>query len=326
MAVESGYNPGAIGGVGEIRLMQILPSTARMLGFGGSLSELAVPATNIHYGVMYLAEAWRLAGGDLCTAVMKYRAGHGETRFSYRSVDYCVAVRSKLIARGFPVTGSVPVATFGEPGGGGGGGGCRKCDRPRSDRECQPCSAEHPTEHACPTGAGRALNCQRPHRSLRLCIGCGRLEAWTAASPATDTLKIADFEPCALSILRCFSSRALHPMRPRKISPSRSRKLGSAVSRRRPKATRRPAVRIRQHSRRAAAIWQEFRSVGHSLSATAADLHNPDGPALNAIGDSIVCNWRTPHCGEFGRALQFSASARLVSEISRHDVSQRRLA
>jgi soluble lytic murein transglycosylase-like protein len=28
MAVESGYNPGAIGGVGEIGLMQILPSTA----------------------------------------------------------------------------------------------------------------------------------------------------------------------------------------------------------------------------------------------------------------------------------------------------------
>jgi soluble lytic murein transglycosylase-like protein len=127
MAVESGYNPGAVGGVGEIGLMQILPSTARMLGFGGSLSELAVPATNIRYGVMYLAEAWRLAGGDLCTAVMKYRAGHGETRFSYRSVDYCVAVRSKLIARGFPVTGSVPVATFGEAGGGGGGGGYRKC-------------------------------------------------------------------------------------------------------------------------------------------------------------------------------------------------------
>jgi hypothetical protein len=32
----------------------------------------------------------------------------------------------KLIARGFPVTGNVPVATFGEPGGGGGGGGCRR--------------------------------------------------------------------------------------------------------------------------------------------------------------------------------------------------------
>ncbi len=128
MAVESGYNPAAIGGVGEIGLMQILPSTARMLGFVGSNADLAVPATNIHYGVTYLARAWRLAGADLCTAVMKYRAGHGETRFSYLSVNYCVAVRGKLLARGFKVTGGVPVATFGEPGGGGGAGGagCRR--------------------------------------------------------------------------------------------------------------------------------------------------------------------------------------------------------
>ncbi len=126
MAVESGYNPGAIGGVGEIGLMQLLPSTARMLGFSGSLADLAVPETNIRYGVAYLAQAWRLAGGDLCTAVMKYRAGHGETRFSYLSVNYCLAVRSKLAARGFHVTGSVPVATFGEPGRVGAGCG-RKC-------------------------------------------------------------------------------------------------------------------------------------------------------------------------------------------------------
>ncbi|OCX29440.1 transglycosylase [Bradyrhizobium sp. UASWS1016] len=131
MGVESGYNPDVIGGVGEIGLMQLLPSTARMLGFSGSLAELAIPENNIHFGVMYLARAWRLAGGDLCTAVMKYRAGHGETRFSYLSVNYCVAVRARLFARGFRVTGTVPVATFGEPGrsgGGGGGGGCgRKC-------------------------------------------------------------------------------------------------------------------------------------------------------------------------------------------------------
>lgn len=131
MGVESGYNPDVIGGVGEIGLMQLLPSTARMLGFSGSLAELAIPENNIHFGVMYLARAWRLAGGDLCTAVMKYRAGHGETRFSYLSVNYCVAVRARLFARGFRVTGAVPVATFGEPGrsgGGGGGGGCgRKC-------------------------------------------------------------------------------------------------------------------------------------------------------------------------------------------------------
>jgi soluble lytic murein transglycosylase-like protein len=128
MAVESGYNPGAIGGAGEIGLMQLLPSTARMMGFTGSNADLAVPETNIHYGVAYLAQAWHLAGGDICTAVMKYRAGHGETRFSFLSVDYCLAVRSKLRERGYPVTGIVPVATFGERGGGGGGGGCgRHC-------------------------------------------------------------------------------------------------------------------------------------------------------------------------------------------------------
>lgn len=115
MSVESGYNAAAIGGVGEIGLMQILPSTARMLGFVGSNADLAVPATNIRYGVTYLAQAWRLSGGDLCTAVMKYRAGHGETRFSYLSVDYCRKVRAKLTARGFAVTGVLPTPTFGSP-------------------------------------------------------------------------------------------------------------------------------------------------------------------------------------------------------------------
>ncbi|HXH46573.1 MAG TPA: transglycosylase SLT domain-containing protein [Bradyrhizobium sp.] len=117
MAVESGYNAGAIGAVGEIGLMQIRPATARMLGFTGSDAALAVPETNIHYGVTYLGQAWRLAGADLCTAVMKYRAGHGETRFSFLSVNYCLAVRSRLLARGFRVTGQVPVATFGDPRG-----------------------------------------------------------------------------------------------------------------------------------------------------------------------------------------------------------------
>jgi soluble lytic murein transglycosylase-like protein len=129
MAVESGFNPGAIGAAGEIGLMQILPSTARMLGFVGSNVDLAVPETNVHFGVIYLAQAWRLAGGDLCTAVMKYRAGHGETRFSYLSVNYCLAVRAKLMARGYQVTGTVPVATFGGTGSGAGPSLGRGCGR-----------------------------------------------------------------------------------------------------------------------------------------------------------------------------------------------------
>lgn len=115
MAVESGYNPATVGADGEIGLMQLMPATAAMLGFTGTLAELAVPETNIRYGVMYLAAAWQLAGQDICTATMKYRAGHGETRFSVRSVDYCIRVRAHLAARGFPVTGTVPVPTFGQP-------------------------------------------------------------------------------------------------------------------------------------------------------------------------------------------------------------------
>lgn len=111
--VESGYHPGAVGGSGEVGLMQVMPSTARMLGFTGTNSELATPEVNVRYGVAYLAQAWRLAGQDICTATMKYRAGHGETRFSYLSVDYCVRVRAKLAARGYPVTGTVPAPSFG---------------------------------------------------------------------------------------------------------------------------------------------------------------------------------------------------------------------
>jgi Transglycosylase SLT domain len=129
MAVESRYNSAVIGNDGEIGLMQVMLPTARMLGFTGTEAELADPSTNIHYGVKYLAGAWRLAGEDLCTATMKYRAGHGETRFSFLSVDYCMRVRDHLAASGVKVTGSVPQPTFGGTSGGGGTGGARTRSR-----------------------------------------------------------------------------------------------------------------------------------------------------------------------------------------------------
>ncbi len=113
MRTESAYKPGARGAAGEIGLMQVMPPTARMLGFTGTLEDLAVPETNIRLGVRYLAEAWRLADGDICTAVMKYRAGHNERRFSVLSVRYCQQVRSHLASVGYQVTGIVPEPTFG---------------------------------------------------------------------------------------------------------------------------------------------------------------------------------------------------------------------
>lgn len=100
--VESNYDPTVIGRVGEIGLMQVRPETAAMLGFKGSNEELAKPEVNVHYGVIYLSKAWRLANGDLCRALMKYRAGHGEEVMTQRSVDYCRRARNHLAALGSP--------------------------------------------------------------------------------------------------------------------------------------------------------------------------------------------------------------------------------
>src|SRR5262245_1716188 len=56
--IESDYQPNKIGAAGEIGLMQVLPSTAKFLGFGGMDTELAEPTTNVRLGVNYLAKAW----------------------------------------------------------------------------------------------------------------------------------------------------------------------------------------------------------------------------------------------------------------------------
>jgi soluble lytic murein transglycosylase-like protein len=101
-AVESGYNPAARGAADEVGLMQVRPETARMLGFTGDLADLALPEINIHYGVIYLSQAWRLTGGDLCRTFMKYRAGHGEEVMSPPSVIYCGRARAHLAAAGSP--------------------------------------------------------------------------------------------------------------------------------------------------------------------------------------------------------------------------------
>jgi soluble lytic murein transglycosylase-like protein len=96
--VESGYNSAVIGSAGEVGLMQVQLETAAMLGFKGNATELAEPDLNIHYGVLYLSRAWRLAGGDLCRTLMKYRAGHDEEEMNPRSQVYCNRARNRLLA------------------------------------------------------------------------------------------------------------------------------------------------------------------------------------------------------------------------------------
>ncbi|ACK49486.1 Lytic transglycosylase catalytic [Methylocella silvestris BL2] len=117
VSIESGYDPSVIGGVGEIGLMQVRPETAAMLGFRGDSAELAQPEVNIRYGVAYLAEAWRLAGGDLCRALMKYRAGHGEEQMSALSIIYCGRARAHLAAIGSPFAAGASVPMIADAAG-----------------------------------------------------------------------------------------------------------------------------------------------------------------------------------------------------------------
>ena len=109
--IESGFDPSAVGTVGEVGLMQVRPQTAAMLGFAGLPSELARPDQNVRYGVAYLAGAWRQAQGNVCRALMKYRAGHNAEVMSPLSVTYCQRARAYLASLGSPLASGIgPIA------------------------------------------------------------------------------------------------------------------------------------------------------------------------------------------------------------------------
>ena len=94
--VESNYRANARGAAGEIGLMQIKPSTARMMGYRGSTKGLYHPDTNIKYGMKYLAQAHKLGGGTTCGTILKYNAGHGAKRMNPISSRYCAKVKRIL--------------------------------------------------------------------------------------------------------------------------------------------------------------------------------------------------------------------------------------
>jgi len=75
---ESKYQPDLMGRGGTIGLMQIKLATARGLGYSGDAAGLRDPDTNLHYGVRYLAGAYRAANGDHDRAVHYYASGYYE--------------------------------------------------------------------------------------------------------------------------------------------------------------------------------------------------------------------------------------------------------
>jgi soluble lytic murein transglycosylase-like protein len=72
---ESTHNPKARNGP-YYGLMQILPATARSMGFTGQPSDLLDAETNLTYSVKYLRGAWLLSDGSYDTAVKWYSRGY----------------------------------------------------------------------------------------------------------------------------------------------------------------------------------------------------------------------------------------------------------
>jgi len=72
---ESDYRPTARNGP-YYGLMQILPETARLMGFRGESHDLLDAETNLRWGVKYLRGAWLVSDGDQDEAVMWYARGY----------------------------------------------------------------------------------------------------------------------------------------------------------------------------------------------------------------------------------------------------------
>ena len=96
--LESNYNPRARNG-NNLGLTQIGFATARAYGYSGSREGLFDPETNLTFGIRYLAEAYRLAGGDTCGTILRYQAGHRARSMTTAARRYCAKVRPLLAAR-----------------------------------------------------------------------------------------------------------------------------------------------------------------------------------------------------------------------------------
>ena len=89
---ESNFKAHVTGRAGEVGLMQIKLSTARGIGYRGTRKQLYEPATNLAWGMKYLGQARKLAGGSECGTLSRYNGGLGNKRMIK---SYCRGVASK---------------------------------------------------------------------------------------------------------------------------------------------------------------------------------------------------------------------------------------
>lgn len=87
---ESDYQPAARNGP-YYGLMQILPATARGVGFQGQPTDLLDAETNLQWAVKYLRGAWLVSDNDMDEAVMWYARG-----YYYEARDRCLLQETGL--------------------------------------------------------------------------------------------------------------------------------------------------------------------------------------------------------------------------------------
>lgn len=90
---ESNYRADARNGP-YLGLMQILPQTARSMGFEGRNEDLLDPEVNLRYAGRYLRGAWLVSDGNIDVAVRWYARG-----YYYEARDRCLLVETGLRGR-----------------------------------------------------------------------------------------------------------------------------------------------------------------------------------------------------------------------------------
>jgi hypothetical protein len=258
--------------------MQIRPETAALLGYKGTVSALFEPETNVYYSVAYLAGAWRRANGDLCRALMKYRAGHGEERMSAFSIEYCRRARSYLASTGSPLGEALlpPISAQASPSAGTPVTGAANA-RQVAEAAISAFSTPLPPRRLEPektriasAGQVRVAAAQSSQRGEKASARVARRVGPSAATPVTATRNGRQIVAASISA----SSAPLHPLRP---EPAKTRVASAGQVR----------VAAAQNSQpRERASGRVAQPVGSSSArpVTAARTKQIEAAAIPAIG------------------------------------------
>ncbi|MDR3496795.1 MAG: transglycosylase SLT domain-containing protein [Ancalomicrobiaceae bacterium] len=98
VAVESDFKADKHGDDGKLGLFQLRYPIAKALGYKGTSAELLDPATNVKWGMKYLAGAYTRAGGDTCKTAMKFIGGHYQDEFKPIHAAYCQKLEDRMAA------------------------------------------------------------------------------------------------------------------------------------------------------------------------------------------------------------------------------------